>query len=165
MKGAVRRTTHGATATVTCATTKSSLDTPVIPRFWPKYCEINSFVPNKKNYDYLIAILHELPDGIEQWNKGSKQGADEFVFRDPLWWSSMGRHMHIFLGVPCHQVLGTKHSQEGWVDSGPRVSEVTQCPRADRPCFVHKKWHHRAWVRGHGWGYPCPPLKCKVALD
>ncbi len=28
MKGAARRTTHGATATVNCATAKSSLDTP-----------------------------------------------------------------------------------------------------------------------------------------
>ena len=29
MKGAALRATHGATATVTCATAKSSLDTPV----------------------------------------------------------------------------------------------------------------------------------------
>ncbi len=27
-------------------------------------------------------------------------------------------------------VLGTKHGRKGWVDSGPRASEVTQCPRA-----------------------------------
>ena len=39
-----------------------------------------------------------------------------------------------FCALPYHKlVLGTKHGWEGLVGSGPRTSEVTQCPRAKGP--------------------------------
>ncbi len=38
-------------------------------------------------------------------------------------------------------VLGTKHGQEGLVDSGPRASEATQCPRAEGRVSSHWKNH------------------------
>ena len=32
-----------------------------------------------------------------------------------------------------YEVLGTNHGRGGLVDSGPRASEATQCPRAEGP--------------------------------